>query len=132
MVAETQSVERQIKAVRPPSRFQKWFRDKGWRHLVAYLAIAFAVFPVIYVVSSSINPLGTLTSSQVIPDGATLDNYRDLFDEVPYRTWYTNTMVIAGGAALVQVLLSSLSAYAFSRMRFKGRRAGLLLSLIHI
>ncbi len=129
MVAETRT-EVPVKAVKAPSRFSKWFRDKGWRHLVAYLAIAFAVFPVIYVVSSSLNPLGTLSSSQLIPDGANLDNYRTLFDEVPYRAWYTNTMVIAGGAALVQVLLSALSAYAFSRMRFKGRRAGLLAVLL--
>ncbi len=129
MVAETRT-EVPVKAVKAPSRFSKWFRDKGWRHLVAYLAIAFAVFPVVYVVSSSVNPLGTLSSSQLIPDGANLDNYRTLFEEVPYRAWYTNTMVIAGGAALVQVLLSALSAYAFSRMRFKGRRAGLLAVLL--
>lgn len=129
MVAETQRIEPSVKAVRP-SRFRKWFRDKGWRHVVAYVAIAFAVFPAIYVMSSALNPLGTLTSSQVIPEGANLDNFRDLFEEVPYRRWYINTMVIAGGAALVQVLLSALAAYAFSRMRFKGRRAGLLAVLL--
>jgi len=130
MVAETQRIESPIQAVPRPSRFRKWFRDKGWRHLVAYVAIAFAVFPAIYVMSSAVNPLGTLTSSQVIPEGANLDNFRDLFEEVPYRRWYINTMVIAGGAALVQVLLSALAAYAFSRMRFKGRRAGLLAVLL--
>ena len=130
MVAETQRIEPSVKTVRRPSRFRKWFRDTGWRHVVAYVAIAFAVFPAIYVMSSALNPLGTLTSSQVIPEGANLDNFRDLFDEVPYRRWYINTMVIAGGAALVQVLLSALAAYAFSRMRFKGRRAGLLAVLL--
>ena len=130
MVAESARVETQIKPVRRKSRFSKWFRDKGWRHVVAYIAIAFAVFPVIYVVSSSVNPLGTLTSSQVIPDGANLDSYRALFEEVPYRAWYVNTMVIAGGAALAQVMLSAFAAYAFSRMRFKGRRVGLLAVLL--
>ena len=130
MVAESARVETQMKTVRRPSRFRKWFRDKGWRHVVAYVAIAFAVFPVIYVVSSSVNPLGTLTSSQVIPDGANLDSYRALFEDVPYRAWYLNTMVIAGGAALAQVMLSAFAAYAFSRMRFKGRRVGLLAVLL--
>ncbi len=130
MVAETQRIESPIKTRSRPSRFKKWFRDTGWRHLVAYVAIAFAVFPAIYVVSSAVNPLGTLTSSQVIPDGANLDNFRDLFDEVPYGRWYINTMVIAGGAALAQVLLSAFAAYAFSRMRFRGRRIGLLAVLL--
>ena len=80
--------------------------------------------------AASVNPLGTLTSSRVIPENPTLDNFRDLFDEVPYWTWYANTMLIAGGAAAMQVLLSATAAYAFSRMRFKGRRTGLLAVLL--
>ena len=61
MVAESRAAKSgEIKAVKRPSRFSKWFRDKGWRHLVAYLAIAFAIFPVIFVVSASVNPLRPL------------------------------------------------------------------------
>jgi arabinogalactan oligomer/maltooligosaccharide transport system permease protein len=131
MVAERSTARSgEIRAVKAPSRFGRWFRDRGWRHLVAFVAIAFAVFPVIYVVSASVNPLGTLTSSRVIPENPTLDNYRSLFEEVPYRAWYINTMLIAGGAAALQVLLSAIAAYAFSRMRFRGRRTGLLAVLL--
>lgn len=107
--------------------FPRWFRDRGWRHLVAWAGIVFALFPVVWIVSASFNPLGTLQSQKLIPDGATLDNYRDLLTgNHPYTSWFVNTLVIAGLAAVLNTFLSALAAYAFSRMRFRGRRTGLL------
>ena len=110
--------------------FQKWFRQTGWRHMVAWVALVFALFPVIWVVSASFNPDGSLQSQALIPDPVTLDNYRELIDETDYLYWYRNTMLIAGGAAALQVLLGAFAAYAFSRMRFRGRRTGLLSVLL--
>lgn len=130
MVAQGARAEREIKQARKRGRFEKWFRDKGWRHLVGLAALAFAVFPVVWIASASFNPLGTLTTQKLIPDNPNLDNYRSLIEEVPYRAWYVNTLVIAGGAAAIQVLLSAFAAYAFSRMRFQGRRTGLLAVLL--
>ncbi|MEA2003306.1 MAG: sugar ABC transporter permease [Actinomycetota bacterium] len=110
--------------------FRTWARELGWRHVVGLLALLFALFPAVWALSASFNPLGTLTSQKLIPDNPSLENYRLLFEEVPYRAWYVNTMVIAGGAAALQVLLSAFAAYAFSRMRFRGRRTGLLAVLL--
>ncbi len=109
----------------------RWARNVGWRHLVGWVALAFAMFPVLWVISASLNPVGTLTSQTWIPDTFTLDNYRALlFEEVPYTNWYLNTIMIAGGASLIMTFLSALAAYAFSRMRFRGRRTGLLSVLL--
>ena len=110
----------------------RWFRELGWRHLVGIAAIVFAVFPLVWIISASLNPTGTLTSQRLIPSGATLDNYRDLLsgDEAPYRSWFVNSMVISGTAAVANTFLSALAAYAFSRMRFRGRRTGLLTVLL--
>jgi arabinogalactan oligomer / maltooligosaccharide transport system permease protein len=113
------------------SPLMRWFRNTGWRHGVAWLALAFAVFPVLWVISASFNPTGSLISQQLIPDQMTLDNYKELFSpQVPYTSWYVNTLLIAGGAALLNTLLSALAAFAFSRMRFRGRRTGLLSVLL--
>lgn len=110
---------------------RRWVRTIGWRHLVAWVALAFALFPVIWVISASLNPLGTLTSQRLIPDSLTLDNYRELFSgSVPYSSWYLNTIMIAGGASLLMTFLSALAAYAFSRMRFRGRRVGMMSVLL--
>jgi arabinogalactan oligomer/maltooligosaccharide transport system permease protein len=111
--------------------FGKWWRELGWRHLVGILAALFAVFPMIWILSASFNPLGTLTSQTLIPADPSWVNYRELlFEDVPFRAWFLNTILIAGGAALGNTFLSALAAYAFSRMRFKGRRTGLLSVLL--
>lgn len=123
-----------IQALQNRRSFKRWFRELGWRHLVGILAILFAVFPVVWVLSASFNGGGSLVGQTLWPADATLDNYRELLDEsfgdpeiaVPYERWYLNTMLVAGGAALGQTILSALAAYAFSRMRFRGRRSGLL------
>lgn len=113
------------------SPFTRWIRSVGWRHLIAWVALAFALFPVLWAISASLNPLQTLTSQKLIPDQMSLVNYQELFDgSVPYSNWYVNTVLIAGGAALIQVFLSALAAYAFSRMRFRGRRVGLMSVLL--
>jgi len=46
--------------------------------------------------------------------------------EAPFATWFGNTLLIAGTTAVGSVFLGALAAYSFSRMRFTGRRAGLL------
>jgi arabinogalactan oligomer / maltooligosaccharide transport system permease protein len=109
----------------------RWLRSVGWRHLVAWLALAFAIFPVLWILSASFNPVGTLVSQRLIPPSISLENYRELLGgSVPYLAWFRNTVVIAGIASLGNTLLSAFAAYAFSRMRFRGRRSGLLAVLL--
>lgn len=113
------------------NRFGRWMRGLGWRHLVAWAALIFAIFPVIWIISASFNPTGTLISQRLIPREFTLDNYRELLQgDVPFQAWYVNTLLIAGGAALANTMLAALAAYSFSRMRFRGRRTGLLSVLL--
>jgi arabinogalactan oligomer / maltooligosaccharide transport system permease protein len=112
--------------------FGMWFRDVGWRHLVALAAIAFALFPVVWVVSASFNPTGSLSGQQLIPDNPTLDNYRTLLSDpsYPFGRWFVNTMVIGAIVAVSTVALSAMAAFAFSRLRFTGRRVGLMSLLL--
>lgn len=112
------------------TRFTLWAQRLGWRHAVMWVVAAFAVFPVLFVVSAALNPVGTLSSSQLWPTGASLANAQDLFRNTPFTTWYANSLFFALTNAAVTVLLSALAAYAFSRMRFKGRRVGLIGLLI--
>lgn len=106
--------------------FLRWLRDNSWRHLLLWCAVAFALFPILFVISAALNPLGTLSSSHLVPTGASLDNARELFATTPFGAWYVNSIVLAVCNAAVTVFLSALAAYAFSRFRFTGRRIGLL------
>ncbi|REJ07894.1 sugar ABC transporter permease [Microbacterium bovistercoris] len=108
--------------------FGKWFADTGWRHVVAIVVSAFAIFPLLYVLSASLNPKGTLTGSNQLFSAIGFDSYvRILTDpKNPYPLWFWNTLVIATVTGFVTVFLGALAAYAFSRMRFAGRRVGLV------
>ena len=108
----------------------RWLTRVGWRHAVGLLAVAFSVFPILFVISAALNPLGTLSSTSLIPTGATLRNATNLFDRTEFGHWYLNSIVISGVSAFAAVFLSLLAAYAFSRMRFAGRRVGLLALLL--
>lgn len=117
----------------PRMPFSRWLREMSWRHLIALIVAFFSLFPVIWIISSSLNPINTLSGAQLIPDGATLANYQDIFENPPlspFLTWLLNSWKIALAAAVLNVLLAAMAAYAFSRFRFRGRRAGLLSLLV--
>lgn len=109
-------------------RFGRWFRETGWRHLVGLVMIVFATFPLLYVLSSSLNPRGTLTGSNSLFTAIDFGAYGRILNDptYPYPAWFMNTIIIAGITAVLTVFLGALAAYAFSRMRFYGRRVGLI------
>jgi arabinogalactan oligomer/maltooligosaccharide transport system permease protein len=109
---------------------QSWFGRVGWRHVVAIGACIFALFPILFVASAAFNPLGTLSSSTLIPTGASLVNFEGLFNRTDFTNWFINSIVVAGFATIFSLSLSTFAAYAFSRFRFTGRRPGLLFLLI--
>jgi arabinogalactan oligomer/maltooligosaccharide transport system permease protein len=106
--------------------FGQWAKQKGWRHLIGIAVVIYSIFPLVYVLSGSFANATQFTST--LFTSFTLDNYTDLFADPyrPFANWFVNTMVISGVAAIGSVFLSALAAYAFSRLRFTGRRAGLL------
>jgi arabinogalactan oligomer/maltooligosaccharide transport system permease protein len=107
-----------------------WWREVGWRHATGVVGVAFALFPIVFVVSAAINPLGTLSSSTLVPRGASAGNVVDLLRDTSFPRWFLNSLLIAGSAAAAALFISTLAAYAFSRMRFAGRRVGLLSLLL--
>lgn len=116
-----------IRSKRPFS-FGRWFGATGWRHLIGVAMVVFSVFPLLYAVSASLNPRGTLTGSNQLFSAIGLDAYVRLLSDPsqPFAAWFGNTMIIASVTAVSTVFLGALAAYSFSRMRFAGRRFGLM------
>src|SRR5699024_1157728 len=112
------------------TRFTLWCTRLGWRHVVMWLVAAFAVFPVLFVISAALNPVGTLSSSQLWPTGASFDNALDLFRNTPFTTCAGTWLLSARSAAAAPRLRRALAAYAFSRMRVTGGRGGLVGPLV--
>ncbi len=110
----------------------KTFKAVWWRHAFVCLVGVFALVPILFVFSAALNPLGTLNTAEIYPTGASVNNFKNLFSDPDHSfgKWFFNSTFIALTAAFASVFLSVCAAYAFSRMRFAGRRVGLLALLL--
>lgn len=105
-----------------------WLKQVGWRHALLVAVVLFSLFPIVFVLSAALNPLGTLSSTELYPTGASLENFTGILtsDVYPFRYWFFNSLLVALISTFASVFLSVCAAFAFSRMRFRGRRVGLL------
>lgn len=100
--------------------------------LVTIFILAFAVFPIIWIISASLNPTSSMANQQFIPPNASLANYEELLRDPlhPFFLWMWNSVKVASITAVLAVFVTALSAYAFSRFRFRGRRSLLVTILL--
>jgi ABC-type maltose transport system permease subunit len=107
-------------------------KEIGWRHVLLASFAAFSLYPVVWIVSAAFNSSDSLATARLIPRSVTTENFTGLFDNplTPVGSWLWNTWKVAIIASILNVLVAALAAYAFSRMRFRGRRAGLLTLLL--
>jgi ABC-type maltose transport system permease subunit len=97
----------------------------GLRLIVAVILIIFSIFPVLWMISASLNPTGSLATQRLIPANPGFGNYRTLLTsgEFPFWTWFGNSLKISIITALFSLAITTIAAYAFSRFRFRGRQA---------
>jgi ABC-type glycerol-3-phosphate transport system permease component len=55
------------------------------------------------------------------PESLRWQNFEDAWNFAPFGRFLVNSVVMAGGIAVVQVATSAMAAYAFARLRFPGR-----------
>jgi arabinogalactan oligomer/maltooligosaccharide transport system permease protein len=85
------------------------------------------VYPILQIVTVSLRPSDQLYSTSLapIPPGASLHAYRAMLFDKPFLKWMANSFIVSVAVTLFGVALASTAAYAFSRFRFPGWRAGL-------
>lgn len=98
-----------------------------WRHIFAWLLMVFAVFPIIVVVSSSLSKTGALSTGSLLPSEISFDNFVMLFTNgtIPFPLWIMNTFILAVVNAVISVLIGMFAAFAFSRLKYRGRKQSL-------
>ncbi|WP_405391245.1 carbohydrate ABC transporter permease [Streptomyces sp. NBC_01102] len=97
-------------------------------HLTLIAASVIAVFPVLWVLLTSLKPAKFATTSDFFKD-TTFENYTNLIKDTEFLTWFGNSVVIAGLTTLIGVFVSATTGYAVSRFRFPGKR-GLMWTLL--
>ena len=125
--------EKPLKVAKRRQTPLRWFFSTGWRHIVGIGIVLYAIFPILYIVSTSLYPNNSIEGNSTLFAAISFENYVSLFKDTarPFATWYFNTVYIGLVTSIGSVFISALAAYAFSRLRFRGRRGGLL-SLILI
>ena len=109
----------------PPSVLWGRFKRLFW-HGVLLLFAVLMVAPVAWMVSTSLKPEGETVSDKVhwIPEHTTAESYHKLFTSVndfPVVRWFANSVFISLTGTVLTLLVTSMAAYALSRLRFRGR-----------
>ncbi|GGJ03717.1 cyclodextrin transporter permease [Alicyclobacillus cellulosilyticus] len=117
-------MSRARRAYKPGERLRVWSI-----RLVLWVVIVMALLPLVYVVTASFSPTQTFFSPSVIPQHPTLDNYRAVFQS-GFMRWVWNSTEVAVVVSAAQLVMTSTAAYAFSRLRFIGRKYGLMTLLL--
>lgn len=96
----------------------------GLRLMVAVILIVFSIFPILWMISASLNPTGSLATQKLIPDNPSLQNYRTLLTsgEFPFLIWFGNSLKVSMITSVLSLSITTIAAYAFSRFRFRGRQ----------
>ena len=123
------------RAARPRRRSGRGRGSSAGLHFTLIAATTIAIFPVLWIVLSSFKPnevIKTQTDLQVLPDPWTLENYRAVLtqNDHEFLHWLANSVVVALFTTVIGVFLAATAAYAFSRYRFPGYRAGLMALLV--
>ena len=102
------------------------FRRLWISRVLIWAAIVFTLFPAMWILMSSFSLGDSFFLSSLIPEKWSLQHYSDLFQKTNFISWVANSLKMCFAVAMIQLVLTSLSAYAFSRLRFTGRRYGLM------
>ena len=111
----------------------KKFKEITSRTLIYIILVILSVIwlvPFIYLLLQSFTE--SYDPTMVIPEVWTFQNYINLFTDpiYPFGRWYLNTLIIAIITAVLQTIITLMTAYAFSRLRFKTRQAYMKLILV--
>ena len=116
-------------------------RKAGLRKALTYLGLSVwavvVLFPFYWMVLTSLKSYGAYNSEhtpQFFTLQPTLENYREAFTAMPLGCYLLNTLIFSLITTAAMVVVSTLAAYAFARLEFRGKNLlfGAFLSLMMI
>ncbi|MEU9202771.1 carbohydrate ABC transporter permease [Streptomyces sp. NPDC048332] len=94
-------------------------------HIGALAILAVVLYPVVWTIGASFKPSGDIVGAlNLLPTDPITDNYRRLADgiaDIPIWKFFLNSAYVSVGSVIGVVLSCSLTAYAFTKVRFAGR-----------
>lgn len=107
-------------ATRPLRRIsEKSGLDTAAGHLLMVLLSIFCLFPVYWMLASSLRPANAMFETSLVPTSMSLDNYTQAIDAIPIARMLINTLVFSVFSTVFQLLTGILAAFAFARWKFR-------------
>ena len=99
--------------------------------LLLVAIVVFAIFPFYYAITTSLQPASALFEPRIVPDQASAENYRAIFEGQPFGRNILNSIIVAVAVVVLSLFLGVTAAYALGRVQFRGR-AILLLTVLSV
>lgn len=100
------------------SRPTQW--ETGIGHGLMIFTALICVFPIYWMIVTSLRPENAIFSTRLWPDSASLENYAYALQAVPIRQMLVNTFIVSFTVTVIQLVTGILAGYAFARWRFRG------------
>lgn len=116
--------------MRRKSAKTKRLLGKFFTYLFMISVAIIVIYPLLITVASAFKSGNLIAFKLDWATNWTFENFRRLFEDTLYLTWYKNTLFVAAWTMLIQVTVIILSGFAYSRYRFLGRKQSLMFFLI--
>jgi putative chitobiose transport system permease protein len=115
----------QATTIRAGAAHRKIWENTFWYVLLLLVSLV-TVFPFLWIFLTAFKgPTDAVYSTppQLIPHDPTIDNFIRVWNQLPIGNFFLNSIVVAVGTTGLSVLITSLAAYPFAKMKFPGRDA---------
>ena len=96
-----------------------------YTHIILIAVSLLSIFPFIWLISTSLKGNSENIFAyppQIIPSDFTWTNYTGVWDKVDFIGYFINSMIVAGGTVILNLILSAMAGYPLARMEFKGKK----------
>jgi multiple sugar transport system permease protein len=96
---------------------------KVFLHLIIYAFALLVISPFLWMILTSFKDMSEIYvyPPKWLPEKFNFDNYVNAFTAAPFGRYYLNSLIVAFAVTLGQLITCSMAAFAFARLRFKGR-----------
>ena len=98
---------------------------KIWKTVISYTFLTLIalgmLIPFLWMVLASFKPLEEVSQLNPFPSVWHPENYLAVFKKVPFARYYFNSVFVAAWVTFMQCLTSAMAAFAFARLKWKGR-----------
>lgn len=98
--------------------------------VVLWVMMVIVLIPIMAIISASMAKGSSFTQTSIFPKTFTMENYVKVITQTKFLIWVKNSLYVCLTVAVLQLLMTIPAAFAFSKLKFKGRRFGLMGLLI--